>query len=186
MIQALSGLASVQGGGAARPRLVRTILPDKLTAIQTAQAITAALLARARTGEGSHVHISMLDTGRSGKSGEVGPLRIPDEPGGTRLVENSALAMRGRLAAAGGADDATPQRGNWSAESVPASRRAVRDGCARQAVPGTAAFIVAGVGDVVRFCRAGTVTGQTAATDGSVSFHWPYRSRPCHFAGIAV
>jgi crotonobetainyl-CoA:carnitine CoA-transferase CaiB-like acyl-CoA transferase len=62
LIQALSGLASVQGGGAARPRLVRTILPDKLTAIQTAQAITAALLARARTGEGSHVQISMLDT----------------------------------------------------------------------------------------------------------------------------
>ena len=63
LIQALSGLASVQGGAdAARPRLVRTILPDKLTAIQTAQAITAALLARARTGEGSHVRISMLDT----------------------------------------------------------------------------------------------------------------------------
>ena len=61
LIQALSGLASVQGGGG-RPRLVRTILPDKLTGIQTAQAITAALLARARTGEGSHVRISMLDT----------------------------------------------------------------------------------------------------------------------------
>ncbi|QFT63323.1 CaiB/BaiF CoA-transferase family protein [Roseivivax sp. THAF30] len=63
LIQALSGLASVQGGAdAARPRLVRTILPDKLTAIQTAQAITAALLARSRTGKGSHVQISMLDT----------------------------------------------------------------------------------------------------------------------------
>jgi len=33
-----------------------------MTAIQTAQAITAALLARARTGESSHVQISMLDT----------------------------------------------------------------------------------------------------------------------------
>lgn len=63
LIQALSGLASVQGGAdAARPRLVRTILPDKLTAIQTAQAITAALLARSRTGAGSHVQVSMLDT----------------------------------------------------------------------------------------------------------------------------
>ncbi len=61
LIQALSGLASVQGGGG-RPRLVRTILPDKLTGIQTAQAITAALLARARSGEGSHVQVSMLDT----------------------------------------------------------------------------------------------------------------------------
>jgi crotonobetainyl-CoA:carnitine CoA-transferase CaiB-like acyl-CoA transferase len=63
LIQALSGLASVQGGSeSARPRLVRTILPDKLTAIQTAQAITAALLARTRTRAGSHVQISMLDT----------------------------------------------------------------------------------------------------------------------------
>ncbi|KRS10863.1 carnitine dehydratase [Roseovarius atlanticus] len=63
LIQALSGLASVQGGADdARPRLVRTILPDKLTAIQAAQSITAALLARARTGQGSHVQISMLDT----------------------------------------------------------------------------------------------------------------------------
>ncbi|TWS99396.1 CaiB/BaiF CoA-transferase family protein [Reyranella sp. CPCC 100927] len=62
IIQALSGLASVQGGSdSARPRLVRTILPDKLTAVTSAQAITAALLARERTGEGQHVRLSMLD-----------------------------------------------------------------------------------------------------------------------------
>lgn len=63
LIQALSGLASVQGGSDhARPRLVRTILPDKVTAIQASQAITAALLARERTGQGTHLHLSMLDT----------------------------------------------------------------------------------------------------------------------------
>jgi crotonobetainyl-CoA:carnitine CoA-transferase CaiB-like acyl-CoA transferase len=62
IIQALSGLASVQGGSDdARPRLIRTIVPDKVSAITTAQAITAALLARARTGEGQHVRLSMLD-----------------------------------------------------------------------------------------------------------------------------
>ncbi|MCW5746689.1 MAG: CoA transferase [Alphaproteobacteria bacterium] len=62
IVQALSGLASVQGGSdSARPRLVRTILPDKLTAITSAQAITAALLARERTGKGQHVRLSMLD-----------------------------------------------------------------------------------------------------------------------------
>ena len=62
IVQALSGLASVQGGSdSARPRLVRTILPDKLTAITGAQAITAALLARERTGVGQHVRLSMLD-----------------------------------------------------------------------------------------------------------------------------
>lgn len=63
LIQALSGLASVQAGSdEARPRLVRTILPDKLTGMTAAQAISAALLARERTGEGQHVRVSMLDS----------------------------------------------------------------------------------------------------------------------------
>jgi crotonobetainyl-CoA:carnitine CoA-transferase CaiB-like acyl-CoA transferase len=62
VIQGFSGLATVQAGSdEARPRLVRTILPDKLTAITASQAITAALLARARTGEGQHVRLSMLE-----------------------------------------------------------------------------------------------------------------------------
>jgi crotonobetainyl-CoA:carnitine CoA-transferase CaiB-like acyl-CoA transferase len=62
LIQALSGLASIQGGSDhERPRLVRTIVPDKLTGVVAAQAITAALLARERTGQGQHVRLSMLD-----------------------------------------------------------------------------------------------------------------------------
>jgi crotonobetainyl-CoA:carnitine CoA-transferase CaiB-like acyl-CoA transferase len=62
IIQAASGLASVQGGSDHnRPRLVRTILPDKLTGVTAAQAVTAALLARERTGLGQHVRLSMLD-----------------------------------------------------------------------------------------------------------------------------
>ena len=39
-----------------------SILPDKLTGIVAAQAITAALLSRTRTGEGQHIRLSMLDT----------------------------------------------------------------------------------------------------------------------------
>jgi crotonobetainyl-CoA:carnitine CoA-transferase CaiB-like acyl-CoA transferase len=62
LVQAVSGLASVQAGSdAAKPRLVRTILPDKLTGAVAAQAITAALLARARGAPGQHVRLSMLD-----------------------------------------------------------------------------------------------------------------------------
>ena len=62
LVQSLSGLATVQAGSdQERPRLVRTILPDKLTGIVAAQAITAALLARERTGQGQHVRLSMLD-----------------------------------------------------------------------------------------------------------------------------
>ena len=62
IVQALSGLASVQAGSdQERPRLIRTILPDKLTGITAAQAVTAALVARGRTGQGQHVRLSMLD-----------------------------------------------------------------------------------------------------------------------------
>src|SRR3954449_11518605 len=62
LIQAVSGLATIQAGSDhERPRLVRTIIPDKLTAVTASQAITAALLARERTGEGQHVRLSMLD-----------------------------------------------------------------------------------------------------------------------------
>ena len=63
IIQALSGLATVQAGAdEARPRLVRTVLPDKLTGVTAAQAVSAALFARERTGVGQHVRLSMLDS----------------------------------------------------------------------------------------------------------------------------
>ena len=61
VVQALSGLTTIQAGSDdERPRLIRTVLPDKLTAVTGAQAVTAALVARAQTGEGQHVRLSML------------------------------------------------------------------------------------------------------------------------------
>ncbi len=63
IVQALSGLTTIQAGSdEARPRLVRTIVPDKLTGMTAAQAISSALVHRERTGEGQHVRISMLDS----------------------------------------------------------------------------------------------------------------------------
>ena len=63
VIQALSGLAAIQSDReTGRPRMVRTIIPDKTTALTAAQAITAALFSRERTGEGQHVKLAMLDT----------------------------------------------------------------------------------------------------------------------------
>ena len=63
IIQALSGLASVQAGSDHdRPRLIRTVLPDKLTGVTAAQAVSAALFARERTGVGQHIRLSMLDS----------------------------------------------------------------------------------------------------------------------------
>ncbi len=62
VIQALSGLAAIQTDyKTGRPQMMRLIIPDKVTALTAAQAITAALLARERTGEGQHVKLAMLD-----------------------------------------------------------------------------------------------------------------------------
>lgn len=63
VIQAVSGLTTVQAGSdGERPRLIRTVLPDKLAAVTVAQNLTAALLARERQGVGQHLRISMLDS----------------------------------------------------------------------------------------------------------------------------
>ncbi|MFP6740484.1 MAG: CoA transferase [Alphaproteobacteria bacterium] len=62
LVQALSGLTTIQAGSDdERPRLVRTIVPDKLTGFAGSQAITAALLARERGAGGQHIRLSMLD-----------------------------------------------------------------------------------------------------------------------------
>ncbi len=62
VIQALSGLADLQATDEHdRPRMIRTVIPDKTTGITAAQAITAALLSRERSGEGQHVKLAMLD-----------------------------------------------------------------------------------------------------------------------------
>ena len=63
VIQALSGMADVQANQVSgRPRMVRTIVADKTTAVFAAQAICAALFARERSGVGQNIRLSMLDT----------------------------------------------------------------------------------------------------------------------------
>ena len=63
IIQGLSGFADLQAEPKTRrPRMIRTIVADKTTAIFAAQAVTAALYARERTGEGQHIRLAMLDT----------------------------------------------------------------------------------------------------------------------------
>ena len=62
VIQALSGLTDIQADSdSGRPGIIRTVIPDKTTALTATQAITAALLARARHGRGQHVQLAMLD-----------------------------------------------------------------------------------------------------------------------------
>ncbi len=62
VIQALSGLADIQTDRNKNiPRMVRTVIPDKTTALAAAQAICAALYYREKTTKGQHIQLAMLD-----------------------------------------------------------------------------------------------------------------------------
>ncbi len=62
VVQGLTGLATFEGAGG-DPVLSKQLVIDKATALTVAQAITAALFHRERTGEGQHLEINMLDAG---------------------------------------------------------------------------------------------------------------------------
>jgi crotonobetainyl-CoA:carnitine CoA-transferase CaiB-like acyl-CoA transferase len=62
VIQALSGFASLQSDpGTGAPSLIRQGVVDKATGLTVAQAVTAALLRRSRTGVGESIVVTMLD-----------------------------------------------------------------------------------------------------------------------------
>jgi crotonobetainyl-CoA:carnitine CoA-transferase CaiB-like acyl-CoA transferase len=90
VIQALSGLAAIQADGeTGRPKMIRTIIPDKTTAVTAAQAITAALFARERTRKGQHVKLAMLDVMVS--------YLWPEGMSGMTLVGREVKAQRAQL-----------------------------------------------------------------------------------------
>ena len=60
IVQGVSGMASFEGKGG-EPDFITALVPDKLTGVCVAQGVLAALLLRERTGEGTHVPVSMLD-----------------------------------------------------------------------------------------------------------------------------
>ena len=62
IIQAHSGMAATQGNDDT-PSFVRSLLCDKITGYTACQAVTSALFARERTGEGQLIDLSMLDSG---------------------------------------------------------------------------------------------------------------------------
>ncbi|MCV6595185.1 MAG: CoA transferase [Silicimonas sp.] len=62
VVQALSGLADMQSDPlTGRPKMIRSVVVDKITAVYAAQAVSAALYSRSVTGKGQHVEIAMLD-----------------------------------------------------------------------------------------------------------------------------
>lgn len=60
VVQALAGFCALQGDDVAASMVKQGVI-DKATSYSTAQAITAALLARVRTGSGTRIDVSMLD-----------------------------------------------------------------------------------------------------------------------------
>lgn len=66
VVQGIAGYAGAQAGGPnGEPEQMRTTVVDKTTALFAAQAITAALLHRERTGKGQHIKLSMLSSALS-------------------------------------------------------------------------------------------------------------------------
>jgi len=63
IIQAQAGFAAVQGQGKEQPEFFQTLMCDKITAYTICQAVTTALFARERSGEGQHIDLSMMDAG---------------------------------------------------------------------------------------------------------------------------
>jgi crotonobetainyl-CoA:carnitine CoA-transferase CaiB-like acyl-CoA transferase len=61
VVQAVSGIAATQVDLKDQPSLVRSLIADKVTAVTMAQAITAALFHRERTGVAQRVDVAMLD-----------------------------------------------------------------------------------------------------------------------------
>jgi crotonobetainyl-CoA:carnitine CoA-transferase CaiB-like acyl-CoA transferase len=61
VVQAVSGIAATQVDLKGNPSLVRSLIADKVTAVTMAQAITAALFHRERTGVAQRVDVAMLD-----------------------------------------------------------------------------------------------------------------------------
>ena len=92
IIQALTGLPDVQAESAdSRPKMIRTIIPDKVSALTTAQAITAGLLERERgSGEGQHIKVAMIDATIS--------FLWPEALGGLTMVGQEKNVRRGQLA----------------------------------------------------------------------------------------
>lgn len=66
VIQGIAGYVGAQAGEAGgEPSTMRTTVVDKSTALFAAQAATAALFHRERTGQGQHIRLSMLDVALS-------------------------------------------------------------------------------------------------------------------------
>ncbi len=90
IIQAVTGFVGAQTPRGGKADLVKNIVCDKATAQAAAQAITAALFARERNGQGQHIKLAMLDT--------MIAYLWPEGMSGYTLVGKEVKAARAQLA----------------------------------------------------------------------------------------
>lgn len=80
IIQAASGVSDIMERVSGRPGLMPTILADKVCGLVIAQAVTAALLHRERTGQGQHVEVAMEEATSAFMLAEHGSGAISEPP----------------------------------------------------------------------------------------------------------
>lgn len=80
IIQSAAGVGDMMHRVAGEPALLPTILADKVCGLAIAQAVTAALLHRARTGQGQHVEVPMVQAMTAFMLAEHGAGAIPEPP----------------------------------------------------------------------------------------------------------
>ncbi len=101
IIQCYSGIVEVQGRihleHPDAPEQVNMLLLDKLTAYTGAQAITAALLARSKSGQGQHIELSMLDTAIAFSWADVAADLILQPEEGHPIDERPPVGASGHL-----------------------------------------------------------------------------------------
>jgi crotonobetainyl-CoA:carnitine CoA-transferase CaiB-like acyl-CoA transferase len=80
VIQAESGVADAATRVAGQPLLTPTLLADKVCGLTIAYSVAAALYRRARTGDGEHIEVPMLETVEAFTLVEHGAAAVPRPP----------------------------------------------------------------------------------------------------------
>ncbi|ARU03492.1 CoA transferase [Comamonas serinivorans] len=93
VIQGACGLADLIGRESGKPEYPPTLLADKISGLATANAVLAALVHKARTGQGQHVEVPMFET--------MVAFTMAEHMGGKTFVPATASAGYARLVQGG-------------------------------------------------------------------------------------
>ncbi|HEY6296074.1 MAG TPA: CoA transferase [Streptosporangiaceae bacterium] len=116
IIQAASGVPDVMRLANGRSDIVPTLLADKVSGLVLAYSIMAALVHRARTGEGQRVEVPMADAMLAFLLVEHGSAAIPQPPRGPAGYQRILTPLRGALQTADGWIGVMPHReAHWAA-----------------------------------------------------------------------